>query len=216
MIRVAICDDHPVVLEGVGALITSLDDMELAGSFERASGLMEFLKNDSGERADTLVLLLDIHLKDADGAELCAQLSKSYPNLGIIGFSSMEEPAVISTMLKKGAKSFVLKTTGAQQLTEAIRETAAGRQYLSPEIVPLLLGLAGGAKTGKSYLPSLSRREKEVLGLIVKEYTTQEIAEALFISVNTVETHRNNLLQKLGVKNVAGLVREAIEKGLID
>jgi DNA-binding NarL/FixJ family response regulator len=214
MIRVAICDDHPVVLEGVSALITSLDDMVLVGSFERAADLLAFLKMDRD--SDPLVLLLDIHLKDADGAELCTQLSKSYPNLEIIGFSSMEEPAVISTMLKKGAKSFVLKTTGAQQLTEAIRETAAGRQFLSPEIVPLLLGFSGNSKTGKTYLPSLSRREKEVLGLIVKEYTTQEIAEALFISVNTVETHRNNLLQKLGVKNVAGLVREAIEKGLID
>jgi DNA-binding NarL/FixJ family response regulator len=163
------------------------------------------------------VLLLDLHLQDGDGMDLCRKISKTNPGLKVLGLSGVEDPGVISHFLKNGAKGYLLKSAGGAEILDGIRKVNSGDEYLSNEIkLQVIKQISDATKRSSSgYIPNLSMREKEVLKLIVDELTTQEIAEKLFISVNTVETHRNHLLQKLGAKNVAGLVRIALEKGLL-
>ena len=117
--------------------------------------------------------------------------------------------------MKNGALGYLLKNTSREELIEAIRSVFKGEQYLQPEIKEALLSASLGNPVRGSYVPKLTRREKEVLTLIVEEMTTAEIAEQLCISPKTVETHRLNLIQKLGVRNSAGLVKEALTKDLL-
>ncbi len=221
-INILLCDDHPLVLDGLKQLLEKEKDFKVIAACESAAQLNTVLTTNlsifiSAEPRQFLILLLDLHLKDGDGLELCKQISKQHEEIKIIGLSGVEDAAVISTFLKNGGKSYLTKSSSGVEIVNAIRAVAKGEDYLSKEISSLLLKhiQSPKARGSSDYIPKLSMREKEVLQLIVNENTTQEIAEKLFISVNTVETHRNNLLQKLDVKNVAGLVRVAMEKGLV-
>jgi DNA-binding NarL/FixJ family response regulator len=199
-------------LEGLQKLISSSEDLSVAAACSGAAELTEYLGSHSAD-----ILLLDLHLKDGDGMDLCKILSKKYPNLKIIGLSGVEDTTVISHFLKNGASGYLLKTTSGDKILEAILKVHSGGQYLDDTIYMAVLEQLTGKSnpSGTSYIPKISMREKDVLRLILNERTTQEIADELFISVNTVETHRNHLMQKLGARNLAGLVRIAIEKGLV-
>ena len=128
-----------------------------------------------------------------------------------------EEGSFISGMLKNGAKGYILKNSSKKELIQAIKAVYAGENYYSQEVTQNLISSMMPGKTVSSnpLFPKITRREKEILELIVDEHTTQEIADKLFISLSTVETHRANLLSKLNVKNTAGLVRIAMQKGLV-
>jgi DNA-binding NarL/FixJ family response regulator len=164
------------------------------------------------------VLLLDLQLAQESGLDWLKVFRKQTTGPEVVVLSSIDQPAIISTALKLGAKSYLLKNARAEDLFEAIRQAAAGEVFLPDEIRKLLLDQAVGNKTSKSshaLLPKLTTREREILRLIADELTTTEIAKALFLSENTIETHRNNLMMKLEVRNVAGLVRKAMELGLL-
>lgn len=211
-ISVVLCDDHPLVLEGLQKLIASSKDLSISAACSSAAELNEYFANHSAD-----ILLLDLHLKDGDGMDLCKSLSKKIPSLKIIGLSGVEDTTVIAHFLKNGASGYLLKTTEGDKILEAIRKVHSGGQFLDESVSMAVLQQLSGkpSSSSSSYIPKLSMREKEVLRLILNERTTQEIADELFISVNTVETHRNHLMQKLGARNLAGLVRIAIEKGLV-
>jgi DNA-binding NarL/FixJ family response regulator len=211
-ISVILCDDHPLVLDGLKQILSSEKDVKVVASCSGAHELNSYLDINEAD-----VLMLDLHLKDGDGMELCKSLSKKFSSLKIIGLSSVEDTTVISHFLRNGASGYLLKTASADKILEAIRKVHSGNQYLDENVsMAMLLKMNGNSSVqGSSYLPKLSMREKDVLRLIVNERTTQEIADELFISVNTVETHRNHLMQKLGARNLAGLVRIALEKGLL-
>lgn len=219
-LHIILCDDHPLVLDGLQQILQKekdVIDIELCNSVE-ALVLVVKERFEVDDTKSSVVLLLDLHLKDGDGLDVCKQMSNKYPHIKIIGLSGIEEAAVISTFLKNGGKSYLTKSSSGDEIKKAIRAVADGSDYLGSEVSSILLKHLKSSKgtSGNVYYPKLSLREKEILKLIVDENTTQEIAEKLFISVNTVETHRNHLLQKLDVRNVAGLVRKAIEKGLMD
>ncbi len=209
MIRVAITDDHLVVVEGIKNLLKSEKEIQLTQTFHTLRDLQENVEE------TTDVLLLDINLPDGNGIEACKSLTEKYKNLKIIALTSFEEIIFIKQMIKNGAMGYLLKNTDKSELIEAIKTVHSGERYLPNLIKEILLNDSLGERNTHGFIPKLTTRESEVLTLISQELTTDEIAEKLFISAKTVESHKSNLFQKLGVKNSAGLIRVAFEKGLI-
>lgn len=209
MIQIAITDDHTIVIEGIKNMLKSNKEIEVLQSFENLNDTFENL-NDLVE-----VLLLDINLPDGNGINACKELLVKHKGLKIIALTNFEDSIFIKQILKNGAMGYLLKNTSKTELTDAIKEVVNGNRYLPKKITDILLNDSIGIENSSYFIPKLTSREKEILALIIKEYTTDEIANELFVSTKTVESHRSNLMQKLGVKNSAGLVRVAFEKGLV-
>jgi len=214
MIRVAIVDDHTMFVDGIESILSHEKDIKLVAKCYSGKELLDILKTSEFD-----VLLLDINLPDMSGIEICKTIYTQNLNINILALSMYNEKSFVTEILKNGAKGYILKNTGRVELVEAIESVARGQTYFSKEVTETIMdGLSSdkGPKRSKySIYPKLTRREKEVLELIVKEYTTYDIAKSLFISLKTVETHRSSLISKLNVKNSAGLVRAAYEQKLI-
>ncbi|PXY38811.1 DNA-binding response regulator [Flavobacterium cheongpyeongense] len=209
MIPIAITDDHPIVIEGIKTMLYSNKEIQLQQSFENIKDTIESINSSIN------VLLLDINLPDGNGINACKDLLKKHPDLKIIALTNFEDSIFIKQILKNGAMGYLLKNTSKKELIEAIKEVANGNRYLPKHIQDILLNDSIGINQTSSFIPKLTQREKEILQLIIQEFTTEEIAVKLFISAKTVDSHRSNLIQKLGVRNSAGLVRVALEKGLV-
>lgn len=209
MIKVAATDDHIMVLRGIETMLKNSEDITIIATYKNC---IDTLKGIKIEKPD--ILLLDINLSDGNGVEFCKTLYKEYPKIKIIALTNYNETAFVKNIIRNGAKGYLLKNTDKNELESAIKKVFRGEQYLQKSIQKKLLEESFGITSRNTFIPKLTRREKEVLKLIVDELTTQEIAERLFISTKTVETHRSHLIQKLDVRNIAGLVRIAIEKGL--
>jgi len=209
-IKVAILDDHLMVIKGIENMLEDSEHIHVLASYTHGK---EMLKNMSTHYPD--VLLLDINLPDSNGIELCTELTKKYPDIRVIALSNYSESGFIKNMIRAGAMSYLLKNTSEKELITAIKRVYKGEKYFPQNIRNILLNEGLGINASESFIPKLSRREKEILKLIYNEHTNHEIAEKLFISTKTVESHRKNLLQKLNVRNTAGLIKVAITKGLI-
>lgn len=210
MIKIAITDDHPAIAEGIKSMFSANAKIQVGSIYPDGKTTLQDLP---GNPVD--ILLLDINLPDMDGLEVCKHLTGQLPGLKIIAFTSYRETGLLKSMLNSGAAGFLLKNAGHEDILEAIYDVYNGEDYIQPEMKELLLKESLKRLPDRRFIPRLTRREKEILGLILEELTTQEIAEKLFVSPKTVETHRLNLLQKLGVKNTAGLVKVTLEKGLL-
>jgi DNA-binding NarL/FixJ family response regulator len=208
MIKVFIVDDHKMVIEGLQLLLQNEEDISVMGS---AMSGKEALTCFDVNPPD--VVLLDINMPDMNGIETCKALLSSNPDLKIVAISMHKESSLIKLMLSSGAKGYVLKNAGQDEVIEAIKTVYNGKMYLDDTVNEIVVNSVANGSNQKqsSPFPTLSRREKEILLLILKEHTTQEIAEKLFISFGTVETHRRNMLIKTGARNTAGLVRIALE-----
>lgn len=202
-IKIFIVDDHYMVIEGIRSLLQNAKSIEWMGHAANAASCLAFLEQQLPD-----VLLMDINLPDKSGIELCAEVREKYPGVFIIGLSTFNQQSFIQKMLQNGALGYVLKNATQQELMEAITTVAKGKTYLSHEASMSL-------RTEKKSEIILTRREKEVLELIAEGMTNNEIAQKLFISAATVDTHRKNLLAKFGVKNTASLIGKAVKQGLI-
>lgn len=202
-IKVFIVDDHYMVIEGIHSLLQNERSIEWLGHATNAASCIAFLKQQVPD-----VLLMDINLPDKSGIELCAEVREKYPGVFIVGLSTFNQQSFIQKMLQNGAVGYVLKNATQQELTEAITAASKGKTYLSHEASMSL-------RTVSNSEIVLTRREKEVLELIAEGMTNNEIAQKLFISATTVDTHRKNLLAKLDVKNTASLIGKAAKQGLI-
>jgi DNA-binding NarL/FixJ family response regulator len=213
-IRLILADDHKIVLDGLRLLIESQPDIEIVATASTGSELLEKI---SLTKPD--LLLLDITLGDDDGIELCRQLKYKYPSLAIIALTMYNSGSYLQSMIANGAAGYVLKDADIEELLEAIHTVYRGGTHYSKRPTEKLLSeiakpFSGDRKRKQEI--KISQREKEILKLIALEFTTSEIAGKLFISINTVETHRANLMMKMDCKNVAGLVRVAYENHLLD
>ena len=207
-----IADDHQVLLDGLHTLLSNVNDLEVVGMGHHGQEVLHFLKDNPVD-----VILLDINMPVLNGIETCKMLQKDYPEVKVLALSMYEKASFIQQMLKNGAAGYILKNTGQDELIEAIKTVNRGEQYLSKVVSDTLMqSLIGKASAARQYIPEMTRREKEVLILIARELTTQEISDQLHISLNTVETHRKNLLSKFGVRNSVGLIKMALERGLLE
>lgn len=211
-ITVSITDDHPLAIEGIQNMLHSTPDITVLNTYHSGESLLRGL-----ERGQPDVLLLDILLPDHNGADLAGTISKAYPKIRIMAITSLDAPVHLRNMMRQGCKGYILKNTDKASLVAAIKQVHDGHEYIDPSLKEKMLHHVlhyQKLATGKS--PDLTQREKEILKLIVDELTSQEIADKLFLSLRTVETHRFNLQKKLGVNNNIGLVKIAIQMGLVN
>jgi len=201
-ISVFIVDDHYMVIEGIRSLLQNEKSIEWAGHATNAASCLAFLKQQQPD-----VILMDINLPDKSGIDLCKEVKEKYPSVFIIGLSTFNQQSFIQKMMDNGASGYVLKNATQEEITDAIGTVIKGKIYLSEE--------ASHTLRKEDATIVLTRREKEVLELIASGMTNGEIAQKLFISVTTVDTHRKNLLAKLEAKNTASLVRIATQMQLI-
>jgi DNA-binding NarL/FixJ family response regulator len=195
---VFIVDDHYMVIEGIRSLLKNDKSIEWIGHATNAVSCMAFLK---GQQPD--VILMDISMPDKSGIDLCKEVKEKYPAISILGLSTFNQQSFIQKMVDNGALGYLLKNASAEELLEAIEAAGKGQKYFGGEVIETL------KLSQKIVAPILTRREKEVLQLIVDGMTNNEIAEKLFVSVTTINSHRKNLLTKLEAKNTAALVRIA-------
>ncbi len=201
---VFIVDDHYMVVEGIRSLLQAEHGIEWMGHASNANSCLAFLQSRQPD-----VILMDINLPDISGIELCKEVKQKYPHVFILGLSTFNQLSFIEKMMDNGASGYLLKNAGSDEIVAAINEVMHGRKYLSAEAAGVV---KHAAKTGNTLL---TRREKEVLQLIAEGLTNQEIADRLFVSVSTVDTHRKNLLQKLAAKNTAALVKIAMDQQML-
>lgn len=211
MIKIAITDDHPMVIKGIKNMLLKSTEIEIIGEYFNGSELMEGLKKRQPD-----VLLLDIQMPGTPGDELAQIITKVYPEVKIIALTGFDTPFFIRSMIQNGCKGYLLKNTTQNKLEIAIKNVNQGEMFIDEELKDKLLNTMFKLEKTKSVSgPDLTRRESEVLKLIVNEFTSQEIADQLFLSPRTVEKYRLQLLQKLKVKNTAGLVKIAMELNLL-
>lgn len=214
MIKILIVDDHKMFVQGLESILSKEEDIEIV---HRCHEGKEVFNMELLDRVN--IILLDINLPDISGIEICQRILKLKDHIKILVLSMHDEESYITEVLKSGALGYVLKNTGRKELVTAIRTVASGRTYFSEDITNTIMnGLISNnkkAKPAEKQVPKITRREKEVLDLIMDENTNQEIAGKLFISLKTVEAHRSNLLSKLNARNTAGMVKRAIAFELV-
>ena len=198
-----IVDDHYMVIEGIRSLLQNEKSIEWMGHAMNAASCLAFLNKQLPD-----VILMDINLPDINGIDLCKEVKTKYPSVFIIGLSTFNQQSFIQKMMDNGASGYVLKNATQEELTSAIETVMKGKTYLSEEASNTLR-----KDNGASIV--LTRREKEVLELIADGMTNAEIAQKLFISVTTVDTHRKNLLSKFETKNTAALIKIAVSRGYL-
>jgi DNA-binding NarL/FixJ family response regulator len=200
---VFIVDDHFMVIEGIRSLLQNEKEIEWMGHATNATSCLAFLKLQQPD-----VILMDINLPDKSGIDLCKEVKDKYPSVFVLGLSTFNQQAFIRNMIDNGASGYVLKNATKDELLDAIKTITAGKTYLSQEVSAIL-------KTSDNEAIPITRREKEILALIAEGLTNAEIAEKLFLSIATVNTHRKSLLEKLDAKNTAILIGKAIKNGMI-
>ncbi len=211
MIKVLLADDHKVLLDGLENLLAGHEDISCVGRAANGVEVLQFLRENEVD-----VILMDINMPTMDGIEATRQVKRDFPDVQVIALTMLEQSSFIRQMLKQGASGFLLKNSGKDEVLSSIRAVAVGGQYLGPEATQLLMdNIKGLEKKNKEFIPRLSRRETEVLKLIADGLSTSKIADKLFISFNTVESHRKNILTKFGARNVAELIRMAAERGML-
>lgn len=202
-VSVLIVDDHYLVIEGVRSLLQNEGGIEWQGHATSTESCLAFLQHHQPD-----VILMDINLGRESGIELCKTIKAKYPAIQILGLSTFNQQSFIKKIIENGASGYVLKNATKNELLEAIFTVSMGRTYLSGDAFQMLR-----AQEGAKII--LTRREKEVLMLIADGLTNNEIAVKLFVSVTTVDSHRKNLLAKFQARNIASLVKMAVQMELI-
>lgn len=207
MIKVAITDDHPLLLEGLKNILGNSDTIDVVDCFRDVSEMNAGLANQAID-----ILLLDINLVDTNSIELIKPLKKKYGNLQIIMLSVHNELPVINSTLAEGALGYIQKNASVSEILEGITTVYKGHRFLCSKTQSVL---DKKSPDGLHQVPKLTRREKEILAEAAKGLTTNQMAERLFISPHTVESHRKNLIEKFQTSNLSSAIKLAIEYGLI-
>jgi len=223
-LQLLIVDDHKMIRQGIRLMLESADNDKYKFIFDEAESGEEAITKTNNINYD--VIIMDYQLPKMSGAEATKLIMKHEPKSNILALSNYDEYMYIDNMIAAGAKGYVLKNIGVKDLLNAIESILNGKNYYSNDVAVKIINFghnnAEQAQTSKKApskfvaVSTLSKRELEIIQLIAAEFTNEEIANKLFISKRTVDTHRQNLLNKLGVKNTAGLVKYAMELKLTD
>lgn len=212
MIKLIVADDHKMIRDGIISLLEEEADIQVLGEASDGREVLSLLK-----KIEVDVILMDIDMGQYNGIEATKQVAKLYPKVKVLIVSMHGDLSYITKAFEAGAKGYLLKNAGKNEILKAINQLMEGNIYCSIEVSAKLVAQLQGKTRPKVKDKSvhLTRREIEVLKLIVEEFSNAEIADKLFISIRTVDTHRRNLLTKLGAKNTVGLVKYAIKHGLM-
>ena len=206
MIKVFIVDDHNVVIEGLYALLQNEKDIFITGSCSSAAACISIFEH---QQAD--VVLIDINLPDMDGVELCKIIKATHKSTMVLMLSTYNQGIYMNKAMENGASGYLLKNATRQELIDGIKTVSKGGVYFSFEAGKIYKSTIEKKSRG----PVLSRRETEIVRLIAEGLTNIQISQRLFISIDTVDTHRKNLYTKLNIKNTALLIRYAIDNGIV-
>lgn len=206
-INIAIVDDHPIVIEGLKMMLNSHPSFNIPETFTSGSEIIAFMGT---HKVD--IILLDITLPDANGTDLCREIKKTSPNTAVIMFSNRSERSIIMQSIQNGASGYLLKNTSIDELVICIKGALSGDIVFCNETKQII----SRPSQNDLPIPRLTKREKQILQLVAQGKTSNMIAEELFLSPLTVDTHRKNLLQKFQARNSTELVNQAIEYHLID
>ncbi|SNS51720.1 two component transcriptional regulator, LuxR family [Ekhidna lutea] len=204
--NIFLTDDHAILLGGLIKILSAEDDLEVVGS---AGTVGETLDDLTRKKVD--LLITDYNLPDDDGLTLVRRVKQKYPNTKIIVLSMHDEAHLIKEILKEGVDGYILKKDSHEELVNAVRAVKNGKVYLSSDVNTMLMKGLNGTEEQKL----LTDREREILKLIAKEFTNKQMAEELFISERTVETHRKNIFRKTKTNNLVGLIKFAYANNLI-
>ncbi len=207
-IKIVIIDDHPMVIEGISMFLSKSENFEVTATFTKALEVLEFAKNNSID-----LILLDVFMPEINGIDLCKLIKQNHPEIVILGMSSQSERSLVMQFIQNGANGYLLKNATLEEFYDCIEKAMDGEIVFSSEVKAII---SKPEISDFKKLPSLTRREKEILILISKGKNSQEIADILFLSFLTVQTHRRNILSKLEVKNVAELLAIAQKNRLLE
>jgi DNA-binding NarL/FixJ family response regulator len=214
-IRVVLADDHALVRAGIRALLESLEGIQVLAEADDGREALQLVE---AHRPD--LILMDIAMSGLNGLEATKRITRDYPATRVVILSMHANEEYVLQSLRAGASGYLLKDAGTVELEIAIKAVANGETYLSPPVSKHVISdyvrrISGGEQEASSTLDRLTLRQREILQLIAEGQTTQEIARSLHIGVKTVETHRMQLMERLDIHDVAGLVRYAIRVGLV-
>ncbi|GAA4790287.1 two component system response regulator [Olivibacter ginsenosidimutans] len=207
LIKLAIVDDHQIVIQGLKNLLVPYPQIQIEGSFTNGMDVIHFLQTTTVD-----VVLLDVMLPGINGMELCKEIKMLFPQVRVLALSNHAERSFIMQMLQNGASGYLLKNVSAEKLVKSIYELHNGEITFSKEVKEVIAKPSLNELRGT---PLLTKREKQILGLIAEGKTTTIMADELCLSPLTIETHRRNLLQKFAVRNVAELIKEAIQQRIL-
>lgn len=212
-IKILLVDDHKIIRDGIGALLQNETRFEIVGEAENGMIALELT-----EKLRPDIIIMDVNMPVMDGIAATKIITEKFPFAKVLVLTMTSEQEHIKSMIEAGAGGYILKNSGQEELISAIDVVLSGRNYFSNEVKDAIMQNMVQKKSKNEKIAGepipLTRREKDVLNLIVQEYTNFEIGEKLFISARTVDAHRRNLLEKTGARNTAGLVKFAIENKL--
>lgn len=214
-VNILLVDDHPMIRHGIKALLNDVD-IKVTGEASNGKEAIDAYKDGNYD-----LIVMDIKMPEMDGVEATKELKKIDSDVKILALSMYDEHRFITKMLQAGAKGYILKNTGKEELVNAITKIISGENYFSTEVSNIMMSRFMNEKSETlrrstpNFNVTLTKRETEIIRMIANEMTNSEIAGELNISPRTVDTHRRNLLQKLDVKNTAGLVRYALQNDII-
>lgn len=210
-IKTIIADDHTMFLQGIDSMLKNEKTIEIVGKATNGQEVLAILENKEAN-----LVVVDISMPKMDGIELTKALKQKYPHIKILILSTHSNAQMIAKLTRLGAHGYLLKNAEKNELLEAIHAVYNNEEYFSEEVKSIYNEFNLKQNQISVTVSDLSSREEEILKLIAQGLTAQEIGDKLFISLNTVNTHRRNLLSKLNAKNTAGLVKYAVETGLLD
>jgi two-component system nitrate/nitrite response regulator NarL len=206
--KILMVDDHHIVLDGLKSLLETDPDFQIIGALKSAEEAFDFLKKEQPD-----ILLSDYSLPGMTGLELFKKIKPLYPKMKVAILSMHDEASIVRSLLKEGVNGYLLKNIQQFELRNALKQIAMGYPYVSPEITKIIMTEFNQPEE-KSEL--LTDRELEILKLIAKEYSNKQMAEKLFISERTVETHRKNIFRKTNTNTLVGLIKFAFEHKLVE
>jgi two-component system, NarL family, nitrate/nitrite response regulator NarL len=216
-IKLFVVDDHPIFIDGITGLLKDTPGFEIIGTAVNGKELLEKMADNMPD-----IILMDINMPEMDGIEATKEIKRIYPDVKVIMLTMFNDIRFIKELLEIGAKGYILKNISREDLIKAIQTVSSGKPFLDSAVQEKVISSMSAAeeediddKEADAMVQNITSRELEILQLIALGLTSQDISKKLYISKNTVETHRKNLLAKLNVKNTASLLKFAYKKGLV-
>lgn len=206
--KMVVVDDHPIVISGISGLLADLENIEIIEKMQSGVALLDYIENNKVD-----LVLIDIFLPVITGIDLCKAIKQKYPQVIVIGMSSQSERSLVMKFIQNGGNGYILKSASFDEFKNCINKAIEGEIVFSDEVKTIV---SQPLSEDLDAIPSLSRREKDIAILLSKGKQTQEIADELFLSFLTVQTHRRNILQKYKTKNVAELITLLLKNNLLE